>query len=189
MNILHYTLGFPPQRSGGLVKYAIDLMSAEQKNGHNVYALYPGNVSLITKKSTFLQENDVYEVPVYQLTNALPVPLLYGIKNPSDFMDSREIQGFHEFIEQAKPDVVHIHTLMGLPKELLQLFKSAGIKLVFTTHDYFGLCPRVNFVEDEGRMCDPLNRNCEKCASAARGKMFLKLRNSKSIVFLKKVLK
>lgn len=189
MNILHYTLGFPPHRSGGLVKYASDLMVAEQELGHSVFAMYPGNFSLRSKKSSFVRKRDICGIPVYQLTNALPVPLLYGIKNPSDFMDSREIQGFHEFIEQVKPDVVHIHTLMGLPKELLQLFKSAGIRLVFTTHDYFGLCPRVNFIEDEGRICNPLNRNCEKCASAAHGKMFLKLRNSKGIVFLKKVLK
>ena len=38
MKILHYFLGFPPYRSGGLTKYAFDLMTAqveEQAPLHN----------------------------------------------------------------------------------------------------------------------------------------------------------
>ena len=30
MRVLHYTLGFPPYRSGGLTKYALDLMLANK---------------------------------------------------------------------------------------------------------------------------------------------------------------
>ena len=40
MRILHYTLGFQPYRSGGLVRYVSDLMLAQASMGHNVFALY-----------------------------------------------------------------------------------------------------------------------------------------------------
>lgn len=36
MKILHYTLGFSPYRSGGLVKYAQDLMLEEINLGHHI---------------------------------------------------------------------------------------------------------------------------------------------------------
>ena len=36
--ILHYTLGFQPQRTGGLVKYAEDLILEQIAQGHQVTA-------------------------------------------------------------------------------------------------------------------------------------------------------
>ncbi len=36
MKILHYALGFPPYRSGGLTKYCIDLLLAQKEAGHDV---------------------------------------------------------------------------------------------------------------------------------------------------------
>ena len=50
MKILHYTLGFQPQRTGGLIKYAEDLMLEQMDQGHQVLALYPGNIRLFSKK-------------------------------------------------------------------------------------------------------------------------------------------
>ena len=38
MRILHYSLGFPPYRRGGLTKYCLDLMAAQEMQG-NVVAL------------------------------------------------------------------------------------------------------------------------------------------------------
>ena len=40
MTILHYTIGLAPQRSGGLTKYATDLMQ-EQQVENQVFLLYP----------------------------------------------------------------------------------------------------------------------------------------------------
>mgnify|MGYP001344578015 CR=1 FL=1 len=36
MRILHYGLGFPPYRTGGLTKYCVDLMLIQKKMGHDV---------------------------------------------------------------------------------------------------------------------------------------------------------
>ena len=33
MNVLHYALGFPPYRSGGLTKLCVDLMIQQSKEG------------------------------------------------------------------------------------------------------------------------------------------------------------
>ena len=50
MRILHYFLGFPPYRSGGLTKFAYDLMVSQAKNNDDVFALWPGRLnSFMTK--------------------------------------------------------------------------------------------------------------------------------------------
>lgn len=51
MKILHYILGFPPMRGGGLTRYVVDLMHAEKELGHDVYAMYPGNFSFFFEET------------------------------------------------------------------------------------------------------------------------------------------
>ena len=41
------------------------------------------------------------------------------------------------------PDVIHLHTLMGLPLEFLEIAHERNIKIVYTTHDFYGLCPKM----------------------------------------------
>ena len=50
MKILHYSLGFPPDRRGGLTKYCIDLMVTQRKLEHDVAMLWPGDMGILVKK-------------------------------------------------------------------------------------------------------------------------------------------
>jgi len=186
MRILHYILGFPPHRTGGLTKYALDLIDAETEAGHEVTTLYPGNFSFFFKTSKFHKERE----GLYCLTNALPIPLMYGTGTPSLFNDKRTIDGFQEFIKEVNPDVFHVHTLMGLPKELLLSMKQSGVRIVYTSHDYFGLCPKVNFINNKGKVCEGSSvERCTQCCQGAPGILFLKFRNSKYLVPLKNLLR
>lgn len=190
MKIVHYILGFPPHRSGGMTKYAIDLMKAQIDLQHDVVAIYPGNPSFFSKKSKLIKKKECNGIKVWKLKNAMPVSLLYGIKDEKYFYAKREIIGFNEFINKVKPDIIHIHTLMGLPKELITLFRNNEIKIVFTTHDYFGLCPKVNFIDNSKKVCSNSNADkCKSCCKNSRNILFLKLRNSEYLTPLKKLLK
>ena len=112
MKILHYTLGFQPSRTGGLVKYAEDLMTQQAIDGHEVIALYPGEISFIFRKVRIKKvENRKFQC--YKIIN--------------------------------KVVVIHIHSLIGLHKEFLEVAKELGIKTVFTSHDYYGLAPVPHF--------------------------------------------
>lgn len=37
MRILHYSLGFPPLRTGGLVKYSVDLAKEQSQKNNQVF--------------------------------------------------------------------------------------------------------------------------------------------------------
>ena len=190
MTILHYTLGFFPYRSGGLVKYAMDLMLAQKRLGCSVIAFYPGGTSFTHRKCWVHQDKEYNGITTFELSNPMPVPLMYGVKDVESEMSSKklDISSFLRMLDMVKPDVFHVHSLMGLPLEYLQEINNRGIRIVYTSHDYFGLCPKVNFINKCGEFC--LGSSCERCEvcnANAKSALFLKLRNAKWVVPFKKI--
>lgn len=159
MKILHYSLGLPPYRSGGLTKYSIDLMKEQVRQGNEVILLFPG---VMKKKKVEINYYRYYEgIKVYELENPLPVPLMNGILKPEEFMHKCNKEVFYNFLKDKNVNVVHIHSFMGLYKEFLQVCTELKIKIVYTSHDYFGICTKVNFLDMNNRVCD--ERNIDKC--------------------------
>ena len=144
MKILHYTLGFHPQRTGGLVKYAEDLMLEQIAQGHQVTVLYPGNIRLLSKK-VGIKKVSSRKFECYELLNSLPLALFGGISNPTAFLASCDKNVYRTFLEKVQPDIIHIHSFMGLHKEFLEIAKNLNIRVVFTSHDYYGLAPVPHF--------------------------------------------
>ncbi|WP_315305369.1 glycosyltransferase [Enterococcus devriesei] len=144
MKILHYTLGFAPYRSGGLVKYATDLMKEQGRKKNQVFALYPGQINIL-KKHAYIKKSRNKIVESYQIINSLPLPLFGGIKTPKDFMTTTSKKIYIDFLKSINPDVIHIHTLMGIHKEFFDVAIEMNIPIIFTSHDYFGLAPEPTF--------------------------------------------
>ena len=179
MRIVHYTLGICPQRAGGLNKYATDLMK-EQSKKHEVAVITPGSWRPWNSACSIRQNRNIGAVHSYKLQNALPLPLLYGIKRPECFMKKRiEQKSFEQFYTEMHPDVLHLHTLMGLPEDALCFFKDKGVRIVYTSHDYFGICPKVNLINQDGVLCDEVSpERCVMCNAGAPSVLFLRWRNS-----------
>ncbi len=168
MNILHYFLGFPPYRTGGLTKYAYDLMTEQAEAGHTVSALWPGRIEPVGKKVRICRGKKIAGVQSYELVNPLPVALDEGIADPERFMTPCQSTGYLAFLKKLQPDVIHIHTLMGLHREFLEAAQQLQIRTVFTSHDYYGICPKVTLFRD-GKVCGG-EENCKKCiACNSRG--------------------
>ena len=144
MKILHYTLGFQPQRTGGLVKYAEDLMLEQIAQGYQVAALYPGRIKFFSKKIEIIKATS-RQFECYELLNSLPMALFGGISNPTAFLAPCDKNVYRTFLEKVQPDIIHIHSFMGLHKEFLEIAKNLNIRVVFTSHDYYGLAPLPNF--------------------------------------------
>ncbi len=187
MRIIHYTLGLAPMRSGGLTKYASDLM-LEQAKRHRVVLLSTSGWSVFSKNISFKRSKDWGDIWHYNIKNSLPIPLLYGVKNPEDFYSGYKVstEALEGFYQEVGPDVMHVHTLMGLPKELLEFLKAKGVKLIFSTHDYFGICPKVNLINEESEVCKgPAEDRCYSCNINSKPKLFLRIRNSEFLLNIK----
>jgi len=101
MKILHYTLGFQPQRTGGLVKYAEDLILEQIAQGHQVTALYPGNIRLLSKK-VGIKKVSSRQFECYELLNSLPLALFGGISSPIAFMTPCDKNVYSTFLEDKR---------------------------------------------------------------------------------------
>lgn len=161
MNILHYNLGVPPLRSGGLTKYSVDL-AIEQSKENNVYILYPGGEDIFLKKDRIVNEHDYRGIECYKIKNSLPISLLLGVKEPKTFLRKYNKLEIKKFFISKKIEIFHVHTFMGLSKEFLEVAKDLKIKIIYTTHDYFGLCPKVNLMDYKFDVCKDF-KDGKKC--------------------------
>lgn len=166
MRILHYFLGFPPYRTGGLTIFVTDLMEAQVKKDHCVMALWPGQMCVFNQAVRIAKRKDVNGVKNYELLNPLPVSLDEGIKDCRAYTASCDVSVYLAFLNEVKPDVIHFHTLMGLHKELVEAANALTIKTVFTTHDYFGICPKVTLYRS-GCPCTE-DHGCADCVQCNR---------------------
>lgn len=168
MKILHYALGFPPYRTGGLTKYCMDLMLYEISCGHEVGLIWPGQIGFFSSGLRIRKGADYKKIKNYELINPLPVPLDEGIREITAYTKTGNKAFYQEFLRKIKPDLLHIHSLMGLHAELVEAASELGIRIVFTTHDYFGLCPKANLFK-QGVACadDHECRDCVACNATA----------------------
>lgn len=191
MRILHYFLG--SHRQGGLNRYASDLATEQAKSGHQVFVLFPDGGLFSHKKSTISRYGKKHGVSYWKLTDGVPVPLLEGLRDPEWILNPEHKlsdKAINKFYAATHPDVFHIHTWMGFPVELLPFFKNNGVKVVYTTHDYFGICPKVNLINEQDCLCTCSdNRACSCCNMQSPSAKFLKIRNFSLLMKLKPFLK
>ena len=165
MKILHYALGFPPYRSGGLTKLCVDLMVQQAKEGHTVAMLWPGQMGFVNREVAIKKHENAklrgQNILSFEVINPLPVSFDEGIADIAAFTKNVEVEAYKRLLDDFQPDVIHVHTLMGLHKRFLEAAKDKNIRLVFTAHDFFSICPKVTMFR-HGAVCDCV-RNCENC--------------------------
>ncbi|MBU0471278.1 MAG: glycosyltransferase family 4 protein [Nanoarchaeota archaeon] len=90
---------------------------------------------------------------------------LFTIREIGNFLTSKFLKKrkCSKIFRRIKPDIVHIHnilTSMGLAP--VEVAKKKGIPIVWTFHDYAGICPNTLLLNKNGRTCENIN-NCDNC--------------------------
>lgn len=124
----------------------------------------------------------VLTAPVQEIEGAPPyhlraeiddgVRVVYVHNRPSRFNDplhpERELEDpqlvalARELAQQVRPDVVHVHSLLGLS---LALPAALGAPTVYTSHNYWPICPRMYLFRDDLSLCDGPEPDGTKCGS------------------------
>ena len=67
-------------------------------------------------------------------------------------------------LEWLDPVHAHVHHVMGVPIELIDLLTIQGVPFDWTIHDYYTICPRVNLINGEHSYCgEPDEAGCNRC--------------------------
>lgn len=141
LKILQYMPGLPPVMGGGMIKYALDLIYGESQAGHEVIMLVPGHFTYFHRDQTRIIKQDWNGKECYRIINSLPVSGGKGVQNIAELIKRGNREIYIEFLKDIKPDVVHIHSFMGMHIAFLEAAAWVGIPTVYTTHDYYGICP------------------------------------------------
>lgn len=174
MKVLHAVLEFPQfKTSGGLSRYVMNLIEEQIFMNLQVFTLQAGYFDW-SKKLRIKQFIHNGSAEVYKIINPLPIAIPFGIREPKKYMHGIDEYIYMEFLLKIKPDIIHIHTIMGIHKEFFEAAKKLCIPIIHTTHDYFGLCTRTNFINQNGSLCNEVDVcRCVVCNSNSGVPLYL----------------
>ena len=158
---MHYTLGVPPAFSGGLVEYVMDVAAHQVKEGHDVTILYPSHRNDRKSKA-------INGIETIGLDLGVKSPHSGGVVNPRDYIEdyrNTESIGLRGF------DVAHFHTLRGLSETFLSDLRDSGTRLIYTTHDFYGVCAKGTLLTKQRTLCNgPSAKDCKECSQGSDGR-------------------
>ena len=163
MRLLHIIHQYFPDHVGGTEHYVRSLTQAQQEMGHEV-AIFCRQDG--TGRS--LERDRSEETITYRATHGSFTP---GRRFRSTLSDQYLADCLTQVIQEIRPDLIHIHHLMGLPLSTLRRI-SPPLPLVVTLHDYWWVCANAQLITNyDGQVCDGPRWwiNCARCALARGG--------------------
>ena len=157
MNILHAIQDFLPHHRAGSEIYAFELCRALSVRGHELQVLCAEYDESRAHGSLLRRTHE--GLPVIELVNNWAFS---GFEE--SYQSPRINKALGTVLDDIKPDVLHIHSLLNLSFDLPALARERGIPSVATLHDFTLVCPsggqRVHLAEEH--LCIDIDR--ERCA-------------------------
>ncbi len=76
---------------------------------------------------------------------------------------------FRRFLDEVRPDLVHVHHLAGHAVSLLAVAAASGVPVVYQIQDWWALCARANLFRPERELCSgPAAAKCSACLPLTR---------------------
>ncbi|HEX2163790.1 MAG TPA: glycosyltransferase, partial [Thermoanaerobaculia bacterium] len=83
--------------------------------------------------------------------------------------DRRLARDFGRFLDERRPDLVHVHHLAGHCASLLAVAARRGVPIVYQVQDWWPICARTNLLHRQGFLCGgPTPRKCADCLPMTR---------------------
>ena len=166
MRILLVTHRFLPRFLAGTEVYAGSLAESLKDRGHTVQ-VFTGDPSA-TEASTYDWNGMVVHVVPWRAGRAAdPIStFLAGFLNPP--VERR----FEQVSSDFKPDIVHIHHLIGLSPRLPAIARAHGARVIVTLHDYWFKCSNTLLFRYSDELCPGpgLGYHCGGCALQRLGR-------------------
>ena len=163
MRVLLTSHQFLPKYSFGTEKLTFECGRELLKRGHSVHVLTSEPASLaIPQNSHWDYDYQGLKVRLFGLSvGETPDPLRYEFDNPDMAANMRG------YIEEVRPDVVHVWHAGRLSGSIIKTAKELGLPVVFTATDFWSICRVIHLRRaDTGELCTGPNRlatNCLRC--------------------------
>lgn len=136
---------------GGTTLHCMDLINS-LRDTYNIHVLAP--------------EGDLYKVHSYfkedeEILNFKRIHNNVGLTN---LYDKEYGVLISKILDGLNIDIVHIHHMIGHYFDIIDIAKEKGIKIIYTVHDFYCLCPSINMLYNMEKCClDLKQKNCKEC--------------------------
>lgn len=154
---------FPPHHRAGAELRAYNAAAWLQRQGYTVRVICVEHVDRGRGEGLLGQDTEYEDIPVHRLSfdmTSAPDGFRWEYDNP--WIE----QHLRQYLAQLKPDVFHLISGYLLGAGALRAARALGIPTVITLTDFWFLCPRVNLLRPDGRLCtaDRFDaRACTRC--------------------------
>ena len=148
-------VGNDPKEIGGVANYTRPLAIKFAELGHEVFYLYSGAYAskYDLRLSSYIKfnQND-FPFECAEIVNSSCLPFNYGHPNRDVAMSQMDnvISGY---IDRIKPDIMHVHSRLGLPFSINRLASQRGITVINTIHVYGYICQKRVMIDYRGEPC------------------------------------
>ena len=163
MKILLATNVFLPEFSGGTETLVHGIALALKRRGHAVVVLtgYPPTVDVEAGDRFDEYQIDTIRVVRYKGGRALPSREANTMR--LQYVDRSFEIGLRRLMNEFAPDVVHFHHLQRLSVTAIDVCRERGTPAFLTATDYWCVCPTLNLLLNDGRICDGPTRDAANC--------------------------
>ncbi len=157
MKIAHVIHGFPPHNNAGAETYTYKL-ALEQAHSHEVSIFH--RIGDATAPEYEVKREKREGLDVWSINSTLVQCKSYELT----YTNPPIVEAFANFLDEVKPDVVHIGHLLLLSTLIADELQRRKIPTVMTLHDYWPICPRGQLIDNELRLClNPNEAKCDQC--------------------------
>jgi len=147
---------YPPRFIGGAELIAHYQAQALRRQGWRVI-VFTGDLGDIGERHAMrLEPQD--GIPVFRVR-------LIGEDYQPDFVSfhhAKVEEHFQSLLAEYKPDVVHMHNIMGLSLGIIRAAKKSGTITAITLHDFWGFCLKNTIIKDGLAVCHD-HTLCREC--------------------------
>jgi glycosyltransferase involved in cell wall biosynthesis len=151
--------GWPPWTRGGAEHHAAWLAQAQA--ARDAVTVYAGTTAPDRIAGDAIEHRDVYGVRVRLVVDVV------SQRDPiarAGLRSRRIVRDFARFLDEIRPDLVHVHHLAGPGASLLGVAARHGAPIVYQAHDWWPICARGHLRDRDGAACPgPQPLRCARC--------------------------
>lgn len=154
---------YKDKRAGGVSVYNNNIIS-HFINKHDIYTISSGVSYNIFKKNVFYKKNSKN---IDIINSRVVAPSHFSFSSPFQISDQETEEVFCKALSEIPDlDVIHFNNLEGIPINTLRKIKQKfpNMKIIYSAHNYYALCPQVNLWYNEQKNCTNFNKG-KKCIS------------------------
>jgi len=170
-------LCFQGSQGSGYNLSASELAAGLAMSGHRVFYLASGRRYGLRPWAHIARTERWRGVECFDLYNSPNVsPASYNFGNmPKETRCAGQTRLVLEWLDRNEIRVVHVHSLEGFSLDLIGAVRESGRAVVVTPHNYWFVCPQVDLMHSEVRICTDYEGGT-KCSACMKAKPAVRTR-------------